>query len=445
MTPTQAGDTPKRVFRYRGLLGVAIVLIAIGIVARSPSLLVGGTIPLMFVLQGILSTGRPVGERVRVERAVTPGTPLPGQPVTVRLTIENCGDRTIPDLRFVDGFPDRLAVAEGSARGNGWLRPGDSATTTYTLVANRGAYEFDSVTVRARNVAGTVIADAQLTAEGDDGFAARVSADDVPLRRQTTAFTGPLATESGGPGVEFYATREYRNGDPLNRINWRRYAKDGHLATVQYREQRAARVAIVIDGRETAHVSASQVLPTGATLGAYGATLAIDVLLSEGHQLGVGSFGVADPLEGSRPAWVSSDEASAFPARAAAVCNAAATGAGDDVSPRASLLADGGRSFPEGPRRELLSRVPTDAQILFCTPAVDATVVDDVKAFLVAGHETTVLSPDVTSETVGGRIVALERAERLDRFRTLGATVVDWDRDERLPIALARTLVEEGR
>jgi uncharacterized protein (DUF58 family) len=50
----------------------------------------------------------------------------------------------------------------------------------------------------------------------------------------------------------------------------------------------------------------------------------------------------------------------------------------------------------------------------------------------------------VTPESVGGRVLALERAVRLDRMRGVGATVVDWDRDERLPVALARTLRTGG-
>jgi uncharacterized protein (DUF58 family) len=68
-----------------------------------------------------------------------------------------------------------------------------------------------------------------------------------------------------------------------------------------------------------------------------------------------------------------------------------------------------------------------------------------VEAIRTRGHEVTVLSPSVTPASVGGRVLALERAVRLDRMRGVGAAVVDWDRDERLPVALTRVLRVGGR
>lgn len=427
----------QRVHRYRSLLALTAVLIAAGIGARSRILLVAGIVPLLFVLQGALATGSPLEDRIEVERELRPETPLPGQPVHVTVTLTNISSSTIPDLRVVDGVPAELGIADGKPRASGILRAGHELTVTYSLATNRGTYEFDPVQVRARNLSGTIVAESKLTPDGQISFESRVATDDVPIARQTMTFTGPLATETGGPGVEFYATREYRAGDPIKRINWNHYAKTGDLSTIEYREQRAARITIVIDSRQPAHVSSQPSVPTGATLCAYAASLTVGVLLEDGHSVALAALGVDDPLRsGQPPAWTSVDEGVTFAERAAMICNAAATGTDETVADTTALAADGG-AFNH---HRLLSRLSADAQVLFCTPALDDEVVSIAEAVRAQGHELTVLSPQITNTDIGGRISSLSRADRLLEMRTLGGSVVDWERDEQLPTALARTL-----
>jgi len=64
---------------------------------------------------------------------------------------------------------------------------------------------------------------------------------DLPLRGLTTKYHGRVPTDVGGAGVEFHATREYRRGDPVKRIDWNRRARTGELATLELREERAPR------------------------------------------------------------------------------------------------------------------------------------------------------------------------------------------------------------
>jgi len=66
----------------------------------------------------------------------------------------------------------------------------------------------------------------------------------------TTKYHGRVPTDVGGAGVEFHATREYRRGDPVKRIDWNRRARTGELATLELREERAATVVLLIDARE---------------------------------------------------------------------------------------------------------------------------------------------------------------------------------------------------
>lgn len=449
-----------RLARYRIMRAYAVILVAAGIATATLSLVVAAAVPLVFVLYGALSGSPTVEGTVRVDREISPETPLPGQPVEVTLTVTNTGETAIPDLRFVDGVPDELGVSEGSPRGGGAVSGGGELSTTYTLTADRGTYPFDDVTVSARNLNGTRVVDATIDATGDTDFECRVAVEDIPVQ-ETTAYTGQLPTNTGGPGIEFYATREHRPEDPVKRIDWRQYAKTGELATIDFREQHAAHVVVLTDSRPSTHEAADPTSPTGATLSAYAATIALKVLLDEGHHVSLGALGIEDPQNGTGPpAWVSADEGGSFTSHATAVCNAASTttddsddGAPDTESegsptdPHAeaessaaeaessTAMADGGLDW-----QRVRSLVPTGAQVMLCTPATDEPIVDLVESLRGDGHAVTVLSPQTTPETVGGRTVALQRAVRLDRLRFLGATVVDWDRSEKLPVALARVL-----
>ena len=442
--------------RYRIMRAYAIILVAAGIATGSLSLVLAAAVPLVFALYGALSGSPVVKGTIEVNREISPKTPLPGQPVDVTLTVRNTGDTAIPDLRFVDGVPEELGVTEGSPRAGSAIAGGGELSTTYTLAADRGTYTFDDVTISARNLNGTRVVGAEIEATGVTDFECRVAVEDIPVQ-QTTSYTGQLATDSGGPGVEFYATREYRPEDPVKRINWRQYAKTGELATIDYREQHAAHVVVLTDSRPSTHTAASPTDPTGATLSAYAATIAIEVLINEGHHVSLGALGIADPqTEIGPPAWVSADEGTAFTTHATAVCNAAASGAADRIdnknrSNRSTTVgptstdphgeaasppvADGGVDW-----QRLQPLVPPGAQVMLCTSATDGAIVDLVESLRGDGHEVTVLSPQTAPKTVGGRIVALQRSVRLDRLRFLGATVIDWERAEKLPAALARGL-----
>ncbi|MFQ3475101.1 DUF58 domain-containing protein [Halonotius sp. F2-221B] len=499
-----------RITRFASMRAYVLILVAAGIATGSIALVLTAVVPLVFVLQGTLSTTPTVDGTVEINRELSPPTPLPGQPVEVTLTVKNTGERSISDLRLVDGVPEELGVTAGSPRAAGAVSAGGEFSHSYTLQADRGSYAFDDVAVRARNSNGTRLVDETLAATGETAFECQVDIEEIPLQ-QTTNYTGQLPTDTGGPGVEFYATRDHQPEDPVSRIDWRSYAKTGELATIDYREQHAAHITVLTDSRQPAHAAADPTSPTGATLSAYAATIALNVLISEGHEVSLGALGIVDPQTGTGPpAWVPPEAGTAFAAHATAVCNAAATGGGgetqhaepaaepgaaadgDDAAAadgsadaEAAYLTDGGdastdevdgeagtnktadseggsagasddnsESAQAGDTgsestqpadaadewRRVRSLVPGGAQVVLCTPATDEPVVDLVESLRGDGHEVTILSPQTTPATVGGRTVALGRAVRLEQLRLLGATVIDWDSDENLRSALARIL-----
>jgi len=120
----------------------------------------------------------------------------------------------------------------------------------------RGEYEFDAVRVRARDPSGARETEATIRAASTVASVPTLPRlDSFPLRSQTVQRVGRVSTSQGGSGVEFHATREYRPGDPLSRVDWNRLARTGELSTVQYREERAATVVAIVDAREQSHVA----------------------------------------------------------------------------------------------------------------------------------------------------------------------------------------------
>ncbi len=451
----------SHVERWTGGLVAAVALAGAGVITRSPTLLVGAAIPVVYVVSGWLTTVELSPAELRVEREMERSSVFPGDRVAVTLRVTNVGDRPLADLRVADGVPEEVAVVEGSPRGGCSLQPGETATFEYVAAARRGTHEFDPVRVRARSLTATDVETVAVTPDGEGALTCRPDLEEVPLQRRTQQFAGTVRTETGGSGVEFHSTREYRPGDPVSRIDWRRLAKTGDLTTVNYREHRSARVVLAVDAREPCHVAPDAGTPTGAAMSAYGATLALEALLGAGHAVGAAAFGVTDRTRSGGPAWIrpgSGDElrlrteelfeTAAEPPHRRAPRDYAAPGPrqrrparGSDPThgPRgtAPRATDGG----DDPVRTLCGRLSPEAQVLLFTPALDEFPERAVRRITAYGHQVTVVSPDVTGDdSTGARLSRVERAIRLERLREAGARVVDWQRDRPLAIALAKAL-----
>jgi uncharacterized protein (DUF58 family) len=58
---------------------------------------------------------------------------------------------------------------------------------------------------------------------------------------------GISLANSVGDSSEFMTLREYREGDPLNRIHWKSYARRGELVAKEYQDEYFSRQALVLD------------------------------------------------------------------------------------------------------------------------------------------------------------------------------------------------------
>lgn len=410
--------------RWYGVATLALLGLGVGVITGTAAPLLAGGFGLAFAGYGAMTSPPPV--RLSVERTIGNPSPEPGETVAVTVTVTNDGDRTMPDVRLIDGVPRRLGVADGSPRHGAVLRPGESTTFSYAVRAERGAFEFDGLTVLARDVSGATERVAVLGERSSLACVPRLPTDPpaVPLRSKTSQYTGNFPGDVGGSGIEFHATREYRTGDPLSRVDWNRTARTGELTTVEFRVERTVRVALVFDARQSAHLAPSPEDPSAVERSVDAGATVYASLTGAGHDVGAGALAPVDcwlpPGRGDQHRV----EARRFFATHEAL---------SPTPPAADT------NIYQATQR-LKGRLSADAQVVLFTPLHDDLVMDTVVRLDAHGYAATVISPDPTAiDTPGHAFARVERRLRIADLRSKGIPVVDWRPDEDVGHALART------
>ncbi|MDB2236342.1 DUF58 domain-containing protein [Halorubrum ezzemoulense] len=406
--------------RWLGVAGAALALVGLGVLVRQSSLVLAGAVGAGYAVYA--RAGDASAPALAVTRTVSDEAPEPGDEVSVTVRAENVGEEALPDLRLVDGVPPGLAVVDGPARVATALRPGTAVTFEYTVRAARGDHEWEPLTAITRDAAGARERTTALDAPTAIACTPELSAGgDLPLRGLTTVHHGRVPTDVGGAGVEFHATREYRRGDPLKRIDWNRRARTGELSTVELREERSATVVLVVDARESAYVAANPDAETAVEASVAAAGQAFSALLDGGDRVGIAALSPID-------CWLPPGSGTVHAARGRetlATDPALAPTPSDDRFYRSLWL------------RRFRRRLPADAQVLFFTPLVDETATAIARRVDAHGHLVTVLSPDpTTAETAGERLTAFERRQRLRALRAGGIRALEWG-DDSFPAAVA--------
>jgi uncharacterized protein (DUF58 family) len=326
----------------------------------------------------------------------------------------------------VDGVPPALEVVEGSPRLATALRPGKQVTFSYTVEAVRGRHAFEPMTVLARGYTGAIERELLVEPASETSLTCTPALGQgplLPLRAQTTQYTGRVATDTGGPGTEFHAVREYRPGDPLSRIDWRRTARTGEFATLEFRQERAATVVLVVDSRRDAYLAPDAESLSAVERSVLAAGEAFTSLLASGDRVGLAAYGP----EGG---WLAPATGDTHRARARKLL---ATHAGFSPSPPM------GPFFASLRLRQLRRRLPAEAQVVLFSPLCDDYIASVARRLDAYGHLVTVVSPDPTAaDTPGRQLARIERGIRLSELRRARIRVVDWAPDEPLRAALAR-------
>ena len=418
--------TVQRTERWRGLSAAALLTGALGLVTWTPALL-----PVAAFAVALLAYGRvvaPPTATLTLTRTVSEPDPDPGEAVTVRLTVENVGDRTIPELRLVDGVPPALGVVDGAPSLGTSLRPGGTATLSYSVEAASGVHEFQPATALLRDAAGVVERRAGLEADDATEIGEPPRLDDgqrLPLRAANARFAGRRTVDGSGNGLTFRTIREYRRGDPLSRVDWRRRARTGELATVEFHPERSLPVVLVIDTRPVAAVAPAPDGETAVERSLSGAETLFGGLSADDHRVGVATLG-------PERAWLQPGRGRAHERQARELFTRSVQ--------RASNGEDGGvpSDAADAGRGWLRERLPGTAEVIVLTPAVDDAVVTMIEGLAAMGTPVSVVSPNPTVGNTAGRALAgFERRDRLADVRTNGVPVVELEPDEGIERALA--------
>ncbi|MFC6961585.1 DUF58 domain-containing protein [Halocatena marina] len=417
----------RRTDRWRGVNAVALVVSGAGILANQPGLVLAGVIGIAFA--AVSRAGMPPTIDLSVDRQLSDRSPDSGEVVRVTVRVENTGNSLLSDLRFIDGVPPALTVESGSPRLGTALKPGKAAEFEYAVRASRGVHQFTPSLAIARDASGTAERRLEVSDQSTITCVPSLSTMQpvsLPLSAQTTGSAGRVVTDDGGSGVVFHTVREYRHGDPLNRIDWNRAARTGEFSTIEFQRERSATVVILIDARESAYTAlASDDSPViERSITAAGALF--DGCLASDDRVGVAALSPTD-------CWLAPGSGTTHRARAETLL-----ATHEALSP----TAPDEPFFKMMKLRRLRRLLPTDAQVVFCTPLSDAYATIVARRLNAHGHHVTVLSPDPTAQrteqvdeteamgqtdrTAGQTLERIDRSLRCSSLRDDGIRVVDW-------------------
>lgn len=422
-TPTADGAVTGR---WTGVGSLALVTVGLALVARRPGLLVPAAVGVAMVAYAAYGRAGTAPEVSLVaNRRLSTATPAQGEQVRVTVTVHNEGERVLPDVRLVDGVPDELPVSGGRPRSVATLRPDESVRFTYTVTAEYGTHEFDPAVAVLRDVTGERERVVRPRTQ-DDALSCRPAPGgpvEVPLRAETTGHAGRITADDGGSGLSFHAVRDHRPGDPLSLVDWKRFARTGDLATIEFQRERRTDVVLAVDSREVANRAPNASTRTARHRAVEAADRLATTLLETGNHVGISAVSAA-------AAWLAPGNGTEHRVRLRellATAPAFTAPPTDEPFVRSVYAAGLRRQLSEG------------TQVVLLSPLVDDTPLDLVHELEASGVPVTVVSPDPTSgATVGGLLASVERSTRIATLRRDRVSVVDWAPDDDLDFALAQ-------
>lgn len=439
--------------RWASLL---FVLFTVGaIITLNASLFIIAALLLVFIGAGFLTRPTPPAENVSVSYTLTPGTTRPGSRVTIELTVTNCSDQTLSDVRATGEVPTTLSVISGSPRVGGTIAPGESIQTEYTIIARRGDFAFNHATIQLRGGLNSVSVSQSVPSQPSPTIRCLTQIDEIPIEATAANYIGDLLSSTGGEGVEFYSTREYHRGDQIGQINWRELAKRGELSTITYRERKATTISLVIDLRNTARVRSGIGETSAAMLGVYAGYQLATSLLNQGHTVGICLLGIDRPTDQFEDyVWIDHNSWSQHHQLFDLF---------DEIEE--TISQTGPREISFNWRNEQVKSIETidldrlfdlltvgrnqENEIVFISPLHDQFSRDFITKLEAQELPPTIISPDVLSQPESGyeqtqihqvavagdeilssedlrKSLRLQRATEIERLRQSNMTVIDW-------------------
>lgn len=192
-----------------------------------------------------------------IQRAIVPERARAEQEVTVTLTLHNRGGSAAPLMLLEDRLPARLP---GRSRFtlNGIERNGRRDLAYRVRPTRRGVYEVGPLTIRM--IDPFALSRTTARAAASETFLVHPPTETLVLPRDAgerrSASSAALRRPTGVQGEDFYALREYVQGDDLRKVHWPSTARRGKVMIRQEETPWHTRATILIDDRSSAHGSA---------------------------------------------------------------------------------------------------------------------------------------------------------------------------------------------
>lgn len=404
----------ERTHRWRVAFGFTLFTMTAGLYLEAPPLFLASVFGVAYLGYPLFVT--PPAVDLELERTVSDRTPTHGDPVTVTVTVTNTGSQTLPDVRIIDGVPRLLTVIDGTPRHTATLRPSASTTFQYTVAAKHGTHQFTPATVIAHDISGNTRVETEL--EADEKTTVREELDCTvdlrafQLQQEARQYPGQTPVDTSGAGLEFQKTRAYQRGDPMNRIDWKRYARTGDLTTVEFREEHRTAVVLCLDARPDVVRAATATDPHAVAYCVAAAQEVLSTLKQHYEQVGIGIFGTEFIWRSPRASQQQYTE----------IEQLLHDHEYDHPAPVDDTVTSTGTKI-----QQLLAQTRGDVEVILFSPLIDGfgeTAAQQLDAY---GHAVTVISPDVTTDrTVGAEFVQVERANRVQLLQNRGVPVADW-------------------
>ena len=175
-----------------------------------------------------------------------------GEPLLIRYELSN-RSRFIPsyDLAVTESVDTKMLEPAGQA----WalhVGPGDTVHAEAVFrPLRRGAAQLRSFEVASTFPFGLLRKIVRITARGE----VLIHPEILPIRadllaRVTSgAFGGQRLSQKGGGNDDFFGVREYRSGDSIRSVAWKRLAGTGQIATIERGRAVPPRVRVLLDLR----------------------------------------------------------------------------------------------------------------------------------------------------------------------------------------------------
>ena len=188
---------------------------------------------------------------LRISRTFDQERPQKGEEVDVRLSIRNLGD-AFDMVQLEDRLPEGAGLVKGRNRFPLGMAREETVEVSYGVAfPNRGKFLFTRVGATITDVLFTTTRTLEFELPGVVQVTPRIQ----EMKRlsiqphKVRMHAGNIRSKLLGPGIEFFALRDYRPGDTLRHVNWKASARRDTLVTNEYETERSGDVTIIVDAR----------------------------------------------------------------------------------------------------------------------------------------------------------------------------------------------------